>query len=158
MFSDRVKHARKQCGLSRKQVAEYVELSESAVVAWESGKNEANNDVYPKLAEILNVSVSWLRGESNDPQQPEGVFLSFVSRDLGRLEGLAASRNKTLQEFLIESIARSLIDRREVSSSSTRPASIEEAFSILTEQGAKESFQKPPTDGPSGEASGQTRT
>ncbi|PIT61570.1 hypothetical protein BHC47_11610 [Snodgrassella alvi] len=65
MLSDRIKQARQLVALSQQQVADRMGVSKTAVFKWENGHYEPKNlDI---LANILGVSLSWLREGRGSP-------------------------------------------------------------------------------------------
>ena len=59
----RLKSRRKQLGLTQKQVADRMGLSEGSISRYESGKIEnATTRVFSKFAVVLKVEPSWLIG------------------------------------------------------------------------------------------------
>jgi len=65
VLSDRIKQARQLVALSQQQVADRMGVSKTAVFKWENGHYEPKNlDI---LANILGVSLSWLREGRGSP-------------------------------------------------------------------------------------------
>ena len=62
-IGERLKSRRKQLGLTQKQVADLMNLSEGSISRYESGKIEnATTVVLNKFAVVLKVEPSWLIG------------------------------------------------------------------------------------------------
>lgn len=62
-IGERLKSRRKQLGLTQKQVADKMNLSEGSISRYESGKIEnATTSVLNKFAVVLKVEPSWLIG------------------------------------------------------------------------------------------------
>lgn len=59
-LGEKIKEARKQCGLSQEQLAEKVSVSRSAIAKWETDKGLPDIDNLKALAGFLNVSVDYL--------------------------------------------------------------------------------------------------
>ena len=59
---DLLKRYRKYKGLTQKQLADRVELSEQAIRMYELGKREPNNEVIKRISEALDVAPESLRG------------------------------------------------------------------------------------------------
>jgi transcriptional regulator with XRE-family HTH domain len=59
-LGEKIKEARKQCGLTQEQLAEKMTLSRSAIAKWESDKGLPDVDNLKALAQLLNVSVDYL--------------------------------------------------------------------------------------------------
>ncbi len=59
-LGEKIKEARKQCGLSQEQLAEKMAVSRSAVAKWESNIGLPDVDNLKTLATLLNVSIDYL--------------------------------------------------------------------------------------------------
>ena len=59
-LGEKIKEARKQCGLSQEQLAEKMAVSRSAVTKWEANNGLPDVDNLKALAQLLNVSVDYL--------------------------------------------------------------------------------------------------
>lgn len=60
IFCKNLKNARKERGLTQKQVAQLLNVVESCYANWEQGRTEPNLSTLRQLAIILNVSVDEL--------------------------------------------------------------------------------------------------
>ncbi|MFZ7132515.1 MAG: helix-turn-helix domain-containing protein [Eubacteriales bacterium] len=67
MFSERLKQTRKLKCLKQKDVAQYLCLDRSTYAGYESGKNKPSFEKLIELADLLNVSVDYLLGRSDNP-------------------------------------------------------------------------------------------
>ncbi len=56
-FCENLKNARKDAGLTQKQVAEVLNVVESCYANWEQGRTEPNIDMLRKMAVIFSVSI-----------------------------------------------------------------------------------------------------
>ena len=59
-LGEKIKEARKQCGLSQEQLAEKMVVSRSAVAKWEANNGLPDVDNLKALATLLNVSIDYL--------------------------------------------------------------------------------------------------
>ena len=59
-LGEKIKEARKQCGLSQEQLAEKMAVSRSAVAKWEANNGLPDVDNLKALAQLLNVSIDYL--------------------------------------------------------------------------------------------------
>ena len=59
-LGEKIKEARKQCGLSQEQLAEKMAISRSAVAKWEANNGLPDVDNLKALAQFLNVSIDYL--------------------------------------------------------------------------------------------------
>ena len=57
LFCKNLKDARKQSGLTQKQVANILNVVESCYANWEQGRTEPNVDMLRKLGKIFNISL-----------------------------------------------------------------------------------------------------
>ena len=59
-LGEKIKEARKQCGLSQEQLAEKMAVSRSAVAKWEANNGLPDVENLKTLATLLNVSIDYL--------------------------------------------------------------------------------------------------
>lgn len=59
-LGEKIKEARKQCGLSQEQLAEKMAVSRSAIAKWEANNGLPDVDNLKALALLLNVSIDYL--------------------------------------------------------------------------------------------------
>lgn len=59
-LGEKIKEARKQCGLTQEELAEKMTVSRSAIAKWESNKGIPDVDNLKALAQLLNVSIDYL--------------------------------------------------------------------------------------------------
>jgi transcriptional regulator with XRE-family HTH domain len=67
-LGDRIKMRRELAGLSQSELARRLEVMRQTLYAWETGKGTPNVAMSLKLAKILNTSISFLYGETEDPR------------------------------------------------------------------------------------------
>lgn len=60
MYGERIKQIRESKGMSRKQLAEHLGITESAIFRYETNQREPKHEVLLKIAEILEVPVTLL--------------------------------------------------------------------------------------------------
>ena len=65
-FADRLKELRGEHGLSRQQLAEMINVSVRLLSYWENGERECNFDMLITLSKILNCSIDYLLGNSEN--------------------------------------------------------------------------------------------
>lgn len=63
-LGEKIKEARKQCGLSQEQLAEKLAVSRSAIAKWEAGNGLPDVDNLKALAQLLHVSIDDLLDDS----------------------------------------------------------------------------------------------
>lgn len=64
VLGEKIREARKQCGLSQEQLAEKMSVSRSAVAKWESGIGLPDVNNLKALAKLLDVSIDFLLDEN----------------------------------------------------------------------------------------------
>ena len=69
IFPDRLKEARKAKGITQKAMAEYLDMQETSYQHYEYGKREPNHENTIKIADILDVSVDYLLGRTDNPNR-----------------------------------------------------------------------------------------
>lgn len=75
-FSERLRHARQQRGLSQAGLARLCNLSQSAISNYENGTRRDAREILD-LAKALNVSVHWLRNGAGVMDLRQGNELSM---------------------------------------------------------------------------------
>lgn len=65
-FSEKLKEARKNAGLSQEQLAEKLCVSRQAITKWETGRGLPDVDNLKAVSSLLNVSIDYLLGEENE--------------------------------------------------------------------------------------------
>jgi transcriptional regulator, XRE family len=71
-LGERIKKARKGKG-TQAELAEQIGVHEMTIRRWESGERYPDADMLQKLSVALGTSVSYLVGETDDPQTPVSV-------------------------------------------------------------------------------------
>ncbi len=83
---ERLKEARKLAGLSQGHVAKILGLHRPSVSEMEAGNRRVSADELARLAEIYDVSVAWLVGESPDTLDAQDPRLELAARELTKLK------------------------------------------------------------------------
>ena len=65
-FGERLKELRLEKGLTQKQLANEIGNTQSAIVYWESNKQEPTISTLKKLCRFFNVSADYLLGIKDD--------------------------------------------------------------------------------------------
>lgn len=81
MFSDRIARLRKDKGLNQKQLAEKLEVSVDSVRRWEQGKRSPDVEMLRNIAQVLDTTVSYISGETDDPSPMRLVSVSGELKD-----------------------------------------------------------------------------
>ena len=102
-FSERLKDLRKQAGLTQVDVAEKLGISQPAYASWERGVKKPTQDNLVKIAQILNVSVDYLVGNSEEKSDElDNIELLFRMNSRGLTEEEKEIFKKELIEFMEE--------------------------------------------------------
>ena len=64
-FCENLKNARKECGLTQKQVSETLGVVESCYANWEQGRTEPNIEMLRNIGVIFNISIDELLNGNN---------------------------------------------------------------------------------------------
>lgn len=80
----RLRAAREQAGLSQGQVAKMLGLQRPSVSEIEAGRRKVSAEELTRLADIYNVSISWLTKEEAAIEDPA---IELAARELAKLNG-----------------------------------------------------------------------
>ncbi|MEG3841161.1 helix-turn-helix transcriptional regulator [Microcoleus sp. herbarium14] len=86
IIANRIREARKMAGLSQAQVAKMLSLHRPSVSEIEAGNRSVSAEEMAKLAEIFDVSVSWLIGEGAEKVDVRDNKLQLAARELQKLK------------------------------------------------------------------------
>ena len=84
-IAERLKEARKLAGLSQGNVAKMLGLHRPSVSEMEAGNRRVSADELARLAEIYDVSVVWLLGETPEALETQDPRLELAARELSKL-------------------------------------------------------------------------
>ena len=102
-FSERLKTLRKEAGFTQVDVAEKLGISQPAYASWERGTKKPTQDNLVKIAQILNVSVDYLVGNSQETSDElDNIELLFRMNSKGLTEEEKRIFKKELIEFMEE--------------------------------------------------------
>ena len=102
-FSERLKDLRKQAGLTQVDVAEKLGISQPAYASWERGVKKPTQENLVKIAQILNVSVDYLVGNSEEKtDELDSIELLFRMNSKGLSDEEKEIFKKELIEFMEE--------------------------------------------------------
>jgi transcriptional regulator with XRE-family HTH domain len=85
-IAERLKEARKLAGLSQGHVAKILGLHRPSVSEMEAGNRRVSADELARLAEIYDVGVAWLLGESPETLNAQDPRLELAARELSKLK------------------------------------------------------------------------
>lgn len=100
-FAERLKTLRKQVKLTQTQIAEKLNISQQAYASWERGAKKPTQENLVKIAQILNVTVDYLVGNSEEqPDEFDNIELLFRMNSKGLTEEEKIIFKKELIEFM----------------------------------------------------------
>lgn len=70
MFSENLKATRKEKGITQLQLASALNVANGTVAMWETGKREPDLKTIRRIAEVLEVTTSYLIGENEKKPTP----------------------------------------------------------------------------------------
>ena len=85
-IAERMKEARKLAGLSQGQVAKMLDLHRPSVSEMEAGNRRVSAEELARLAQIYDVGVAWLLGETPDKLDAQDPRLELAARELSKLK------------------------------------------------------------------------
>ena len=86
-FGERLKILRKQVKLTQSQIAEKLDISQQAYASWERGVKKPTQENLIKIAQILNVTVDYLVGNSEEQSDEfDNIELLFRMNSKGLTE------------------------------------------------------------------------
>ena len=98
-FSERLKELRKKANYTQVEVAEKLGISQPAYASWERGAKKPIQENLVKIAQVLNVSVDYLVGNSEDKSDElDNIELLFRMNS----KGLTDEEKKVFKKELIE--------------------------------------------------------
>lgn len=102
-FSERLKELRKQAHLTQVELAGKLGIVQSSYADWERGKKKPTQDNLVKIAQVLNVSVDYLVGNSEEKSDElDNIELLFRMNSKGLTKEEKEIFRKELIEFMEE--------------------------------------------------------
>ncbi len=103
-FAERLKELRKQAHLTQVELAKRLGIGQSSYADWERGKKKPTQENLVKIAQVLNVSIDYLVGNSDEnlKEELDNVELLFRMNSNGLTEEEKAIFKKELIEFMEE--------------------------------------------------------
>ena len=102
-FSERLKELRKKANFTQVEVAEKLGISQPAYASWERGVKKPTQDNLVRIAQILNVSVDHLVGNSEEKSDElDNIELLFRMNSKGLTDEEKDIFRKELIEFMEE--------------------------------------------------------
>lgn len=104
-FAERLKTLRKQVKLTQAQIAEKLNISQQAYASWERGVKKPTQENLVKIAQVLNVTVDYLVGNSDEEftnNKLEDIEFLFRKNSEGLTDDEKVVFRKELIAFLEE--------------------------------------------------------
>ena len=102
-FSERLKNLRKEAGFTQVDVASKLGISQPAYASWERGVKKPTQENLVKIAQIFNVSIDYLVGNSEEKlDELDNIELLFRMNSKGLTDGEKAIFKKELIDFMEE--------------------------------------------------------
>lgn len=102
-FAERLKELRKQAHLTQVELAKRLGIGQSSYADWERGKKKPTQDNLVKIAQVLNVSVDYLVGNSKEKSDDlDNIELLFRMNSKGLTDEEKGIFKKELIEFMEE--------------------------------------------------------
>ena len=102
-FSERLKELRKQAKLTQVELAGKLGIVQSSYADWERGKKKPTQENLVKIAQVLNVSIDYLVGNSEEKSDElDNIELLFRMNSKGLTEEEKEVFKKELIEFMEE--------------------------------------------------------
>lgn len=89
---ERIKLAREKKGLKQEKLGELIGAHTVTISRWERGINQPNSDTLNRIAHVLETSVAYLTGETDDPKRYTSRLLELVGTD-GNESSLMVSKH-----------------------------------------------------------------
>lgn len=89
----KIKELREKKGISQKELADYLNITQVQISKYELGKNEPDLNTTKKIAEYFNVTIDYLLGTSE-----ENIIL-ITKNDLETLKESADKINKIVEKL-----------------------------------------------------------
>ena len=98
MFHINLKNLRLTCGLSQKQIADYLNITPQSVSKWENGDALPSIEYLPKLAECLNCDINAFFAPVQEKSIDSNVLYKFFSLEIGHIYSEAGAL-KDISDF-----------------------------------------------------------
>ena len=102
-FAERLKELRKQAHLTQVELAKRLGIGQSSYADWERGKKKPTQENLVKIAQILDVSIDYLVGNSEEKSDElDNIELLFRMNSKGMTEEEKEVFKRELIEFMEE--------------------------------------------------------
>ena len=104
VFSERIVALMNSHGLSQKELAAKVGVTESAMSYYVKGVRTPRSDVLTRIARELCTTTDYLLGTTNDNQITENKKLLYLQRNLSKLDPERLKKAETLLKTVFDDI------------------------------------------------------
>ncbi|KXB38178.1 helix-turn-helix domain-containing protein [Aerococcus christensenii] len=102
-FAERLKELRKQAHLTQVELAKRLGIGQSSYADWERGKKKPTQENLVKIAQVLNVSIDYLVGNSEEKTDVlDNIELLFRMNSKGLTDEEKTVFKKELIDFMEE--------------------------------------------------------
>lgn len=115
---ERIRHTRVQKGLTQKELAAKLDVTQQGIMQWENGTRNPKPDTLRRLAEALDISYWKLAEDSNDPYnitpivQDPGFVANMILNDVTALEVSSRNNGKQITPIQHDDLIHDLVLRR----------------------------------------------
>jgi transcriptional regulator with XRE-family HTH domain len=86
VIAKRIREARKMAGLSQGQLAKLLKVHRPTISEIEAGNRRVSAEELGRIAELLDINVSWIVGVSPDTINDDDPRIQLAARELRRLK------------------------------------------------------------------------
>ena len=104
VFSERIIALMNSRGLSQKELAEKVDVTESAMSYYVRGVRTPRSDVLTRIARELGTTTDYLLGTSSVAQSIENEELLYLQRNLGKLDSERLKKAEAILRTVFDDI------------------------------------------------------
>ncbi|MDD7758804.1 MAG: helix-turn-helix transcriptional regulator [Aerococcus suis] len=79
MFGERLKYFRKSQGMTQKELAKSLNVSQPTIGSWEVGRTEPSQEMQRKIARIFDISLNTLLGDDSEDKYDLRMLLKTQS-------------------------------------------------------------------------------
>lgn len=89
MFPTILRQLRKREKINQSALADAIGMSQATIASWEKGTRKPDADTVSRLADYFGVTIDFLMGRENQPEQTETAQTGFPHDRQDRAEGIA---------------------------------------------------------------------
>ncbi len=108
MLSENIKNLRKEKGMSQEELAEKLNVVRQTVSKWEQNLSVPDSEMLIKIAEVFEVPVSSLLGETVEIKDTKSE-LAEISQKLENLNAMMAERNSRSRKIILTAASVGLV-------------------------------------------------